>query len=277
MRQVKKHLLKSLSVTVLSIGALAMLFPFVWMALTSLKSLGEAFAYPPELMPNEWRWNNYTKLFNTVPMGTYILNSVKISGLTVIGMIISSSMAAFALSLLKFPGRQVLFIGVLVTLMIPYQVLVIPTFIMYDYAGVIDRHLTLWLPAWFGGAFYIFLLRQFFMTIPRDLYEAALIDGCTPGGILFRIYMPLSKPALATVGLLTFMASWNDLLNPLIFLNTMEKLPLTAGLAFLQGQYGSDWPIMMASAVISVAPILVFFLFLQRYFIEGIASTGLKG
>ncbi|MGF1573644.1 MAG: carbohydrate ABC transporter permease [Sumerlaeia bacterium] len=263
-------------VLILSLGAFLMVFPFIWMISTSLKTTGGAFSYPPTLIPETLKWENYTKLFTTVPMGTFLLNSVKISGLTVLGMIISSSMAAYALALLNFPGRKLLFVGMLATLMIPYQVLIIPTFILYDKMGVIDQQLTLWLPAWFGGAFYIFLLRQFYVMIPRDLYEAAMLECLSPGAILFQIYMPLSKPALATVALLTFMASWNDLLNPLVFLNTMEKFPLTAGLSFLQGQYGSDWPVMMASAVISVVPILIFFLFSQRYFIEGVANTGLK-
>lgn len=261
---------------ILSTGAFLMVFPFIWMISTSLKTTGGAFSYPPTLVPETLKWENYTQLFGSIPMGTFLLNSVKISGLTVLGMVLSSSMAAYALALLNFPGRKFLFVGMLATLMIPYQVLIIPTFILYDKMGVIDQHLTLWLPAWFGGAFYIFLLRQFYVMIPRDLYEAAMLDGLSPGAILFQIYMPLSKPAIATVALLTFMASWNDLLNPLVFLNTMEKFPLTAGLSFLQGQYGSDWPVMMASAVISVVPILIFFLFSQRYFIEGVATSGLK-
>lgn len=276
LKNARKILLKILPILILSVGGFLMVFPFIWMISTSLKSTSGAFTYPPELIPGKLHWENYTKLFDTVPMGTFLLNSVKISGLTVLGMILSSSMAAYALALLNFPGRRLLFVGMLATLMIPYQVLIIPTFILYDKMGVIDNHLTLWLPAWFGGAFYIFLLRQFYQMIPRDLYEAAMLDGLSPAGILFQIYMPLSKPALATVALLTFMASWNDLLNPLVFLNSMEKFPLTAGLSFLQGQYGSDWPVMMASAVISVIPILVFFIFCQRYFIEGVATSGLK-
>lgn len=263
--------------TVLGIVGLLMIFPFLWMASTSLKSLGEAFAYPPTMLPQSWRWGNYARIFETVPMGPFIYNSFKLTTLNVVGVLLSCSMAAFALSRLIFPGRGLVFTGTLATLMVPYQVTLIPVFIMFQYLGWKNTHYPLWVPAFFGNAFGVFLLRQFFLSVPRDLYEAALIDGCSPGRVLFTIYIPLAKPALTTLGVFTFMNSWNDLLNPLIYIDTLEKMPLTAGLSFLQSQYGTDWPLMMAGAMISIVPILVIFFAAQRAFVEGIASSGLKG
>lgn len=261
----------------LAIPAALMVFPFVWMALTSFKGLDEAFAYPPRLLPQGLRWSNYTRIFqDEIPMWAFILNSIKITTLTVVGMLLSCSMAAFALACLKFPGRNVLFGGTLTTMMVPYQVTLIPTFILFQAIGWKDTHYPLWVPAFFGGAFGVFLLRQFFIGVPRDLYEAALVDGCSPGRILFSIYLPLARPALTTLGVFTFMASWNDLLNPLIYVDTLEKMPLTAGLSFLQGQHGSNWPMMMAGAMISILPILIVFFAAQRSFVEGIATSGLK-
>lgn len=260
----------------LAIPAALMIFPFVWMALTSLKGLDEAFAYPPRLLPTSLRFSNYTEIFNAIPMVAFVLNSFKITTLTVVGTLLSCSMAAFALACLNFPGKRLLFSGTLATMMVPYQVTLIPLFILFQWIGWKDTHYPLWVPAFFGGAFGVFLLRQFFLGVPRDLYEAALVDGCSPGRILFQIYLPLARPALTTLGVFTFMASWNDLLNPLIYVDTLEKMPLTAGLSFLQGQYGSNWPMMMAGAMISIAPILVVFFLAQRSFVEGIATSGLK-
>ncbi len=257
--------------------AFLMVFPFLWMASTSLKTLGEAFEYPPRFLPASPQWSNYSRLAEAIPMAKFLLNSVKITGLTVIGTLLSCSMAGFALSALNFPGRGALFTTTLATLMVPYQVTLIPVFILCQHLGWKDTHYPLWVPAFMGSAFGVFLLRQFFLAIPRDLYEAAMIDGCTPGGIVFRIYIPLAKPALTTLGVFTFMNSWNDLLNPLIYIDTLDKMPLTAGLSFLQSQYSSDWPMMMAGAMVSILPILAIFVFAQRTFVEGISTSGLKG
>ncbi len=265
------------SYIMLSIVAVAMVFPFLWMASTSLKTLDGAFQYPPTLLPKTFRIENYSRIFDSVPMGPFLFNSFKLVILNVVGVLLSCSMAAFALARLSFPGRRVVFGGMVTTLMVPYQVTIIPVFILFQHLGWKDTHYPLWVPAFFGNAFGVFLLRQFFLGVPRDLYEAGLVDGCTPGGILFRIYVPLAVPALTTLGVFTFMNSWNDLLNPLIYIDTLEKMPLTAGLSFLQTQYGSNWPLMMAGAMISIIPILIVFFFAQRAFIEGIATSGIKG
>lgn len=262
---------------VLSIVALAMIFPFVWMLGTSLKSLSEAFAYPPALLPKDPRWGNYARLFEAIPMTRFLLNSTKLTLLNVTGVLLACGMAGFALSRMQFPGRAVLFAATLAVMMVPYQVTLVPVFIAFQKLGWKDTHYPLWVPAFFGNAFGVFLLRQFFLTIPRDLYEAALVDGCSPGRILFSVYAPLAKPALATLAVFTFMNSWNDLLNPLIYIDTLEKMPLTAGLSFLQGQHGSDWPLVMAGATVSVVPVLIVFFAAQRAFVEGIATSGLKG
>lgn len=258
--------------------ALLMIFPFLWMASTSLKSFSEAFDYPPSLLPERLQLENYTELFTEgyLPLTAFLLNSVKITTLAVAGMLISCSMAGFAMARLRFPGKGTIFAATLVTLMVPYQLTIIPVFIMFQAIGWKDTHYPLWAPMFFGGAFGVFFLRQFFISIPKDLYEAALVDGCNPFAILWRIYLPLSRPALATLGVFTFMASWNDLLNPLIYIDTLEKMPLTAGLSFLQGQYGSHWPKMMAAAMISILPILALYIGAQKAFVSGIATTGLK-
>jgi multiple sugar transport system permease protein len=262
---------------VLLIIALLMVFPFLWMVTTSFKSMEEAFRYPPSLIPDKIHWENYRKLLAALPITRFFLNSVKITTLNVVGVLLSCSMAAFALARLNFPGRTLLFAAALITLMVPWQTTLIPVFIMFQKIGWKDSHYPLWVPAFFGGGFAVFFLRQFFLGIPRDLYEAALVDGLSPAGILFRIYLPLAKPALTTLGVFTFIASWNDLLTPLIYIDTLEKMPLTAGLSFLQGQYSSDWPMMMAGAVVSIVPVLLIFFASQRVFVEGIATSGIKG
>ncbi len=273
----RRYVLPGLSYTLLTVVAFLMVFPFLWMASTSLKNIGEAFEYPPAFIPRHWRFENYYRIFETVPIGPFLFNSFKITSLNMIGTLLSCSMAGFALALLQFPGKRTVFLATLGTMMVPYQVTLIPVFIMFQYFGWKDTHYPLWVPAFFGGAFGVFLLRQFFIGIPRDLYEAALVDGCSPGGIHFRIFLPLAKPALTTLGVFTFIGSWNDLLNPLIYVDTLEKMPLTAGLSFLQTQYASNWPLMMAGAMISIIPILIVFFSAQRAFVEGIATSGMKG
>ena len=229
--------------------AFLMVFPFLWMASTSLKSFSAAFEYPPAIVPRQLHPENYTELFSPggLPMARFFLNSVKITGLCVAGMLLSCSMGGFALSQLSFPGKRLVFAATLVTLMVPYQLTLIPVFMMFQEVGWKDTHYPLWLPAFFGGAFGVFLLRQFFLSV------------------------------LATLGVFTFMASWNDLLNPLIYIDTIEKMPLTAGLSFLQGQHGSHWPRLMAAAMVSIAPVVAIYLLAQRAFVAGVATTGLKG
>jgi len=210
-------------------------------------------------------------------MGIFLLNSVKVTTIATIGQVVSCSMAAFAFARLRFPARNLLFFILLVTLMVPTHVTIIPVFFVIRQLGWIDTHWSLTVPWCMGGAFGTFLLRQFFMTIPMEMMEAAKIDGAGFWRIFWRIFMPLSGPALATLAVFTFMNSWNNLLGPLIYLNSQEKMTVTLGLTLLQGQYYSQWTLLMAGAIVSVLPTLLVFFAAQKYFVEDIVRSGIKG
>lgn len=258
-------------------GGLFMLAPFIWMLSSSLKAQGAIFAYPPTLIPQEPLWENFQEIFEVVPFGRYFTNSMLIAGLSVIGQLLSCSMAAFAWARIPFFGRNALFMALMAALIIPPQVTLVPLFIMMNDIGWVDTYYPLILPFWLGGAFGTFLLRQFFLSIPRDLDDAARIDGASAWRIFWTIYLPLCKPALATVAIFTFLLQWNELLRPLIFISSPEKLPLTVGLASLRSQYSTSWNLLMAGALISLIPVMVLFIFAQRYFVRGVTSSGLKG
>ncbi len=261
---------------ILLFGALFVVVPFIWMLSTSLKAAGKTFVFPPQWIPDPVVWQNYPDMWNALPFNSFFLNSVKISTLNTIGQLLTCSMGAFVFSVLKFRGRDALFLGLIATLMVPYQVTLIPTFILFSKIGWVGTHLPLWVPAFWGGAFGTFLLRQFYMTIPLDLAESARMDGANIYQIFRYIYVPMSKPAMAALGIFTFMWSWNDLLNPLIYVAKLDQLTLTIGLSFFQNQYGGKWTLMMAGAVVSILPILIVFFFAQKYFIQGIALSGIK-
>jgi len=266
----------TLSHLILISGAVVMVLPFLWMLSTSFKAPGKTFVYPPEWLPNPIVWDNYPNMWTALPFGKFLFNSIKIASLATIGQLLTCSMAAFAFSILIFRGREILFLLLIATLMIPYQVTLIPTFILFSKIGWVGTHLPLWVPAFWGGAFGTFLLRQFYLSIPIDLAESARIDGATIWQIFRYIYIPLSGPAMAALAIFTFMWSWNDLLNPLIYVTELDQLTLTIGLSFFQNQYGGKWTLMMAGAVVSILPILALFFFAQKYFIQGIAMTGIK-
>lgn len=257
-------------------GALVMVVPFLWMLSTSLKAPGKTFVFPPQWIPDPVVIRNYADMWTALPFGTFFLNSVKIASLSTIGQLIACSLSAFAFSIIVFRGRDTLFLILVATLMIPYQITLIPTFILYSKIGWVGTHYPLWVPAFWGGAFGTFLIRQFYMTIPLELAESARIDGANIFQIFRYIYVPLSGVALATLAIFTFMWSWNDLLTPLIYLREMQQLTLTAGLSFFQNQYGGKWTLMMAGAMVSILPILIIFFTAQKYFIQGIAMTGIK-
>ena len=275
-RRTKELIAKGISHTILIFGALVMIIPFIWMLSTSFKAPGKTFVYPPEWIPRPLVWQNYVEMWSALPFNSFFVNSIKIATFSTIGQLLTCSMGAFAFSILKFKGRDFLFFILIATLMIPYQVTLIPTFILFSKIGWVGTHLPLWVPAFWGGAFGTFLLRQFYLTIPIDLAESARIDGANIFQIFTHIYIPLSKPAMATLGIFTFMWSWNDLLNPLIYVSELKQLTLTVGLSFFQNQYGGKWTLMMAGAVVSILPILLIFFFAQKYFIQGIAMTGIK-
>jgi ABC-type glycerol-3-phosphate transport system permease component len=262
---------------VLICGSAVMAAPMVWMISTSLKQPGVIFTYPPQWIPNPIDWDNYQQLFVQLPMATFLVNSFKVSAIATIGQVLSCALAAYAFARLRFPGRSFLFFVLLATLMVPVHVTIIPSFFIMRWLGWIDTHWSLTVPWWMGGAFGTFLLRQFFLTIPMEMMEAAKIDGAGYLRIFWRIFLPLSGPALATLAVFTFMGSWNNLLGPLIYLNSEEKMTVTLGLTLLQGQHYSEWTLLMAGAIVSVIPTLIVFFLAQKYFVEGIVRAGIKG
>ena len=263
---------------VLSIGAVAMVLPFVWMVSTSFKELSQVFVYPPEWIPNPFVWENYPKAFTSVPFGRWFLNSVLIALLVTVGQIATCSLAGFTFARMRFPGKNVLFLIYLGTMMIPHHVTIIPVFVMMNTLGLVDTFWPLIIPG-LASAWGTFLFRQFFLTMPQELEDAAKIDGSSFFRIYTQIFMPLAKPVLATLGVFTFMGSWNDFLGPLIFLQSKDHKTLTIGLLQFRADFQGmgNWPVMMAGVVISVLPVLVAFVIGQKYFVRGIALTGIKG
>ncbi len=228
------------------------------------------------------KWENYSDALEFLPPEThkgllYVWNTMYITLLSILGTIISSSMVAYSFARLKWPGRDQLFVVLLATMMLPGAVTMIPVFLIFRSLGWIDTLRPLWLPSFFGGAFSVFLLRQFFMTIPNDLEDAAKIDGCSYFGIYWRIMLPLIKPALAALTIMTFMGSWNNFMGPLIYINSPEKMPLAYALQLFQGAHGAEYGLLMAASTMVMLPVLLVFFFTQRYFIQGITLTGIKG
>ncbi|MCU7495458.1 MAG: carbohydrate ABC transporter permease [Ignavibacteria bacterium] len=255
--------------------ALATLAPFIWMVLTSLKDMNEIYVYPPRWLPEKFRFENYKNAFEAAPFGRYYLNSIIVSLSVTLGQLITCSMAAFAFARLRFRGSNILFYIFLGTMMIPYNVTMIPSFMMLYWLGWIDSFKALIVPG-LASAFGTFLLRQFFMTIPKELEEAAYIDGASRFSVLMRIIIPLSKPALATLAIFTFMGAFNDFIWSLIVLNSEEMRTVQLGLAIFRDRYLTQWDLLMAGSVTAVLPILLVFFFAQKYFIKGITLSGLK-
>jgi ABC-type glycerol-3-phosphate transport system permease component len=274
--------------TILIAGGIVMMIPFLWMVVTSLKTRAEVFGSAPLSLPTGAHWENYVTMWNALPgvtFGTFFLNSLKLALLNTGGQLVTCSMAAYAFAALSFRFKGPLFGLLLATLIIPFQVVLVPNFILWkslpnplsETGSFYGTQEPLWVGAWLGGAFGTFLLRQFFLAIPAELGDAARVDGANPWQIFTRIYLPLAKPALATLAIFTFMWTWNDLLNPLIYLQHLDQYTTTVGLAFFQGQYVGKWPEMMAGALVSLAPMIVLFVLAQQYFVRGIALSGLKG
>jgi multiple sugar transport system permease protein len=272
----------------LIVGGLLMMIPFFWMALTSLKTRAEVFSSAPLSLPSGPHWDNYLTMwtaFGDVTFGTFFLNSVKLATLNMVGQVIACSLAAYAFAVIGFRGRGVIFGVLLATLIIPFQVVLVPNFILWrnlphptsESGNFIGTQEPLWVGAFLGGAFGIFLLRQFFLAIPIELADAARIDGANPWQIFRRIYLPLARPAIATLAIFEFMWSWNDLIDPLIYLRRLDQYTTTVGLAFFEGQFVGKWPEMMAGAMVSLLPMIILFVVAQKYFVRGIALTGLKG
>jgi multiple sugar transport system permease protein len=252
-----------------------MLMPLVWSVVTSLETASEAQRFPPVLIPKALHFSNYVDAWNSLPFGHFFLNSFLYSSATVAGNLLFCSLAAYAFARLRFIGSNLLFVLLLVTLMVPFQVVLIPTFLIVRHLGLVDSVGGLIVPN-LCGVFGIFLLRQFFQSLPVELEEAARIDGASRLGVFFKIVLPLSAPVLATLAIIQFMWSWNDFLWPLIIITTPEHSPLQLGLSMFQGSHVTNWNLLMAGTVMSQIPMLAVFLFAQRWFIQSIAYTGIK-
>jgi multiple sugar transport system permease protein len=263
--------------------SLVFLLPLAWMVATSLKTAAEATAEPPVLLPGDPQWQNYKnaieygrETLGYTPFFVYARNTLLFCILFVAGTVVSNSIVAYSFARLKWKGRDIAFAATLATMMIPFPVVMVPVFSLFVKLDWVGTFRPLWVPAWFGSAFSIFLLRQFFRTIPMELSEAAKIDGCSEWGIYSRIVMPLAKPAVAVVALFAFMAAWNDFLGPLVYLHSQEQFTLSLGLQFYRSQQLAEWHLLMAASTVVIAPVIVLFFFTQRLFIQGIAATGLK-
>jgi multiple sugar transport system permease protein len=256
--------------------AVLMVMPMLWMVITSFETLNETRHFPPILVPSGLRWQNYTQVLEQAPFTRWFLNTVVVTTAVVVANLFFCSLAGYAFARIRFFGRDVVFILVLATLMIPFQVIMIPTFLIVRTLGLIDTLPVLIVPN-LAGAFGIFLLRQFFRTLPIELEEAARIDGASRLGVLFKIVLPLSGPALATLAVITFLWTWNDFLWPLVTIYSPSNMTLQLGLTTFQGAHQTNTHYLMAATVMSMVPILLLFFVAQRYFIRGIATTGLKG
>ena len=262
---------------VLLIGGLSFAMPLIFMVSTSLKAMRQIALFPPELIPNPVIWRNYTDVFLYAPMHKYLLNTLMITVSWVFGAAVTSSLAAYAFARLRAPGKNWLFMMLLSTMMLPGVVRLIPTYILFAKLDWVGTFKPLIIPSLLGSPFYIFLLRQFFMTIPRDLEDAALIDGCSRLRTWVSIIVPLAKPALATVTVFAFMGGWNDYMGPLIYLNNKRQYTMSLGLQVFTKQHGAEWGMMMAASSMMVAPIILLFFFAQKNFVQGITMTGMKG
>ncbi|MEO0796164.1 MAG: carbohydrate ABC transporter permease [Verrucomicrobiota bacterium] len=260
-------------------GAIVFISPFAWMVSTSLKPLKETMAMPPQWLPSDLQWENYPQAIDEMgEFWRYTWNTLYLCLMTVIGTVISSTLAAYGFSRIEWPGRDKTFMLVLATMMIPFPIIMVPIFLVFRDLGWIGSFKPLWVPTFFAGAFNIFLLRQFMLTLPKELSESARIDGASELQICFRIILPLAKPAIIVVALFQFMATWNDFLGPLIYLTNQQDFTLSLGLQSYQSQSGgTSWHYLMAASTLVILPVIALFFFAQRYFIEGIATTGGKG
>lgn len=274
---IERPWVSALRITVIAAGALIFLFPFVWMVATSLTTTSELFKTPPSIIPNPVDTSAYERLFSgQIPLGRWILNSLGVSVAVMLLQVLTSAMAAYAFTRFQFRGRNVIFVLFLATLMVPFQVMVVPLFIELRYLGLLNSYAGLIIPE-IAMPFGVFLLRQAFLSIPRDYEEAAFVDGAGHIRVFTRIILPMSKPALATVAVFSFMGSWNNFLWPLVVINNPELMTLPLGLSSLSSRFVTDWNLLLAGATLSVLPIVAVFLFAQRYILQGVAMSGLKG
>lgn len=263
--------------TALILGSLAFLAPFFWQIRSSLLPLADVFAYPPIWLPQDPLWSNYVEIFSIIPFATYYTNTLVLVAINIVGTLISNICIAFALARIPFKGRKTLFALSIGTLMLPTAVTMIPTYIEWGWLGGLNSFLPLTVPSFFGNAFFIFLLVQFFRGIPKEFDEAAFVDGASYPQILVRLILPMAQPALAVVVIFTFLNTWNDFMGPLLYLNDSNLFTLALGLKSLLSSYNSYWHLLMAASTLVVIPLIVVFFFAQKSFVEGLTAGGLKG
>jgi ABC-type glycerol-3-phosphate transport system permease component len=253
------------------------LVPMLWVLSTSLKRSAEVFIVPIQWIPRIPQWHNYADIFDLLPFGVFIRNTMIIAILGTLGVLLSSLFVGYSLARLRWPGRDVVFVAMLATMMLPEVVLLIPTFVIFKYINWLDTFYPLIVPSWFGWAFYIFLMRQFMMGIPYELDEAARIDGAGSLRILWQLIAPNSKPAIATIAIFSFLAHYNDFMAPLIYLSSNDKFTIALGLYWFAGRWGSFWHLVMAASMVTLAPVIILFFLAQRYFVRGIQFSGIAG
>ncbi len=275
----RRRLWAAVALLVIAAGAAVITLPLAWMVSTSLKKSTEVFVLPPQWIPPTPQWVNYREIFDAAPFGRYLLNSTIVTGLSVFGSLLSCSLAAYGFARLRFPGRDLIFVVLLSTLMLPATVTIVPRFVVFEQLDWLNTFKPLIVPSFFGSAFNIFLLREFFRTLPNDLEDAARLDGASTLRIFATIVLPLSKPALVTVALFTFINTWNDFLNPLLYLSTEDKYTVAIGLINFTGsdRVGPQMHLLMAASFLTTIPVLVVFFLAQRLFVKGIVFSGIKG
>lgn len=262
----------------LCIGSVLILLPLWWMISTSLKPMAEILQFPPTFFPDDWQFSNYLKTWQAAPFTLYLVNTLFITLLVVIGNVLVNAFVAYGFAKIQFPGRNIWFVILLATMMIPGFVTLVPQYILFSRLGWLNTYLPLIVPAFFGSAFFIFLLRQFYLRIPNELIEAARMDGASHFYIWWHIMLPLSKPILATVAIFSFNGAWNDFLGPLLYLNDETKYTLQLGLQVFKSEANTQWNLLMAGSLIVLLPVIILFFIFQKYFIEGMdLSSGGKG
>lgn len=268
-----KHIWKFATYLLLIGGALFTIAPFIWLVRSSLMTIQEIFSMPPKWLPEVPQWRNYINVFTTLPFGIFFLNTTIIVVLNVIGALFSNTIMAYSFARINFRGRTIMYSLCLATLMLPTTVTMIPLFVEWKYLGGLNTFAPLTIPAFFGNAFYIFMLHQFFKTIPIEFDEAAFVDGASYPQIIMKIIVPIAKPALAVVAIFTFMASWNDFMGPLLYLNDQNKFTLSLGLKMFLSMFRAEWNTLMAASTLAVMPLIILFFMAQRYFIEGLTMA----
>lgn len=273
-----QRLWNAMIILILLAGGVIMLTPFVWLVVSSLKPLEKVFIFPPEWIPDPVQWQNYPDALLYKPFGLYFLNTLRIVVLNLIAILLSASFCGYGFARIRFPGRDFWFGLVLATLMVPYFVLMVPQFIIFSRLGWVDTFYPLTVPFFFGGgAFNIFLFRQFFRSLPEELADAGRIDGCNEFRIYWQIMAPLCKPAFATVAVFTFLFAWNDYIGPLLYLRSDYNFTVAIGLASFRSIMSTQWHLLMAAATAMTLPVIMLFFFAQRYFVDGLVLSGLKG